>query len=221
MTKKILHLSSIIKRLGIINTIYINLRVFPLRKAVRIPIIVGSGIRFRGLRKGCIVCDTKTACISLGVREGSFGLHRGSKSLLQFGKNGILTVIGKAMFQKSFYMNIGGNVTMRNNFSSNTGFVMSCGKSITFGENCLLGWNVTLIDGDGHSIISKNEKTNFDRPIEIGDNCWIAANASILKGVSLKDGTIIPYGSIIFKSTSVENSIFNNSTLKENISWRL
>lgn len=126
---------------------------------------------------------------------------------------------GKAMLQSNFHLNVAGIVTLGDRFSSNTGFVLSCGKSISFGDDCLLGWNVTVIDGDGHKITSNGNITNADRSIDIGRHCWIAANAAILKGVRLADGTVVPYGSVITKSNTEVNTVFNGRVLKENIEW--
>ena len=81
----------------------------------------------------------------------------------------------------------------------------------------------TLIDGDGHPLCkADNPRTiiNESRPVVIGDNCWIAAHASIMKGVQLANNTIIPYGSIITKSCLQAKTVFGgspNSILKENV----
>ena len=60
----------------------------------------------------------------------------------------------------------------------------------------------------GVKIISANHKLNYNRrnehivskPIKIGRNCWIGANAIILPGVELGDNTIVGAGSVVTKS---------------------
>ncbi|MBE9481798.1 MAG: acyltransferase [Bacteroidetes bacterium] len=63
-----------------------------------------------------------------------------------------------------------------------------------------------LRTGPGIKIISSNHDiNNFDKhttnkPIKIGDNCWIGANAIILPGVELRDHVIVGAGSVVTKS---------------------
>ena len=205
---------------GIINTIYLNLKVFPLKKALRIPVIVGPKVCLKGLHRGCLECGDKTGIVNIGIKEGSFGMHHSIKSHIVFKGDGKLVFRGKALLQSNFHLNIAGTVTLGDKFSSNTGFVLSCGKSITFGDDCLLGWNVTVIDGDGHKIICNGNITNADKSIDIGNHCWIAANATVLKGVRIVDGTVVPYGSVITKSNTEANTIFNGRVLKGNVEWK-
>lgn len=205
--------------LGGVKPLYLNFRVFPIKKALHLPVVVGPKVSLKGLHKGCIECGDKTGIVNIGIKEGSFGMHHSIKSHIVFKGDGKLVFRGKALLQSNFHLNIAGTVTIGDKFSSNTGFTLSCGKSVTFGDDCLLGWNVTVIDGDGHKITSNGNITNADRSIDIGRHCWIAANAAILKGVRLADGTVVPYGSVITKSNTEVNTVFNGRVLKENIEW--
>ena len=94
----------------------------------------------------------------------------------------------------------------------NTGCVISSMKSITIGDNCLFGPNVSVFDNN-HVFTAKNGVT-FEHNCEnvkIGNNCWIAANVVILKGTNIgnncvigagcKVSGIIPDGTIVTCST--------------------
>ncbi|WP_239483953.1 hypothetical protein [Marseilla massiliensis] len=84
----------------------------------------------------------------------------------------------------------------------------------------------TIIDGDDHELQSLNGSSdilNEPKAIHIGNNCWLGAQTSILKGVNLADGTILPYGSTIIESYNNPNSIFGgkpNKVLKQNVARR-
>ena len=62
--------------------------------------------------------------------------------------------------------------------------------------------------GPGVKLISANhDLLNFDihtknEPIEIGDNCWISANAVILPGVKLGNHVVVAAGAVVTKSFS-------------------
>lgn len=63
-----------------------------------------------------------------------------------------------------------------------------------------------LRTGPGVKIISANHDVNDyaqhvkTRPIVIGDNCWLAANAVILPGVELGDHVVVAAGAVVTKS---------------------
>ena len=51
------------------------------------------------------------------------------------------------------------------------------------------------------------------RPVEIGENVWVAANVLILKGVKVCNGAVIGAGSI-FKQAVPENALVNGNPSK-------
>lgn len=76
---------------------------------------------------------------------------------------------------------------------------------------------------DGHPIFDADSglMLNPPRDITIGDHVWIAAKASILKGVSIQDGSIIAFGSIVTRDVG-EKCIVAGSPAKKikgNIKW--
>ncbi len=90
----------------------------------------------------------------------------------------------------------GENVFVNNNFS------ISATKSVTIGDNCILGENVKIYDqnhifNDMDKPISQQGFTS--KEISIGSNCWIASNVTILKGVTIGDNVIIGANCLIYK----------------------
>lgn len=193
--------------------------MFPINKAIKFPILVGRNVRLMNLRKGCIECADKFGIIKIGINEGFYGMHHGVRSLLNFNENGKLICKGSVFMNSKFHINISGKVFIGNNFHSNTGLLISCEKNISFGDDTLIGWNVTILDGDGHNVILDNKKINYPKSVIIGDHCWIAANTTILKGVNLMNNTIIPAMCCITKSSNTPNCIYTNKVIKTNINW--
>ena len=80
-------------------------------------------------------------------------------------------------------------------------------SSITFGNKIMLGPNVTMMGGDhnssqiGQYMYDVKEKlSENDLPIIIEDDVWIGTNATILKGVTIGEGSIIAAGSLVLKN---------------------
>ena len=193
--------------------------MFPFLTAIRFPVIVGPNVLMCNLHRGCIECRPEFGVLRLGVDEGFWGMHHGVRSLLRFHKAGRLVCRGSAHVSAVFRVNVAGRVELGDNFRSNTGLLLSCEKEMAFGRDVLLGWNVTVIDGDGHKVLAGGVKENDARSIHIGNHCWIAANTTILKGVRLMDNTIVPASCCITKPSDTPNCVFANKVLRTNVNW--
>lgn len=80
-------------------------------------------------------------------------------------------------------------------------------KKIIFGNNVVLGPNVTIVNGDhnikkiGIPIINNLEKDiKDDADVIIEDDVWIGANVTILKGVTIGRGCVVAAGAVVTKS---------------------
>jgi acetyltransferase-like isoleucine patch superfamily enzyme len=76
-------------------------------------------------------------------------------------------------------------------------------QKVSIGKECLIGADVKIFDTNFHSLNKENRRFNKDeneissKEILIEDNCFVGANAIILKGSIIKKDTVIPAGSII------------------------
>lgn len=71
---------------------------------------------------------------------------------------------------------------------------------LTIGRNCLFGPGVTIISED-HAFedpdVTIRAQGHRRAPIVIGDDCWLGANATILKGVTIGDGAVVGAGAVV------------------------
>ncbi len=67
-------------------------------------------------------------------------------------------------------------------------------QEVTIGRDCMIGWDVLILDTDQHPIPGRGLD---NRPVRIGDRVWIGARALILKGVTVGDRAIIGAGAIV------------------------
>ena len=172
--------------------------------------------------------DVQKGRISIGLMNGSFNLSDGKGTIFDLGRRGQIIFEGRAVISKGACITVadGASIRMGDGFSCNANFLCSCAKGISFGNNCLIGWNCTVIDGDGHNIFfrgAENEVINKPQPIVIGNNVWLASNVSVLKGAELKSGVVVGYGSVVTGKHLEDNSLLcsNNKVVckKNNITW--
>ncbi|SDN93088.1 sugar O-acetyltransferase [Bacillus sp. OK048] len=102
-----------------------------------------------------------------------------------------------AMFPP-FYTDCGKNITVGKNVFINSGCRFQDQGGITIGDGVLIGHNVVLATLN-HDINPKNRSTMHPAPIVIGKNVWIGANATVLPGVTIGNGSIIAAGAVVTK----------------------
>lgn len=195
---------------SIYNSLYFNLKAFPFKEAIKFPVICGSNVSFGKIEKGKIKfangCVFKKMII--GVSKGSFLKGKDQQTYVHIGgSKARLFIVDKCDVPCGSVLNVNGSLSIGKTFMPNCFLTISCENNIIIGDNCNIGWNVTIIDGDGHPLCDENNPKkviNKSRPVVIGNNCWIAAHASIMKGVQLADNTTIPYGSIINSSLIIQ-----------------
>lgn len=128
-------------------------------------------------------------------------------------------IIGEnASFRKAFNLIIDadGKVQIGNNCFFNNYCSLNSMNNIKIGDNCIFGESVKLYDHN-HRFNRKNELIKHQgfstAPIEIGNNCWIASNVIILKGVQIGDNCVIAAGSVI-RENIPSNMIYKDGKIE-------
>ncbi len=182
-------------------SLFINIYYLGIRRFFYFPILVGYGVKIGKLGdKGSITVPNKFASFCFALKGNPFDL--GNSSYWYIGNRSQLSIQGSCRMAKGVRMKIfdGAKLIVGNHFTSNANMIISCLDHIQFGEECLLGWDITIMDNDGgHSIIDLNSSNSQVKkePVFIGNHVWIGSRTSILKGASISEGSIIGYNSIL------------------------
>ena len=89
-------------------------------------------------------------------------------------------------------------------------------RSIMIGDFCLIGGGVRIQDNDGHpldgDLRKKHEKISEESiaPVVLGENVWIGARATILKGVTIGDNAVVGTGSVVTKDVPANTVVAGN-----------
>jgi acetyltransferase-like isoleucine patch superfamily enzyme len=70
---------------------------------------------------------------------------------------------------------------------------------VTVGDDCILG-SCIVVDTDYHSVeVDRREPgaAVVTRPVAIGRNVWVGGKATVLKGVTIGDDSVIGYGAVV------------------------
>lgn len=87
--------------------------------------------------------------------------------------------------------------------------IVAFGEDIEIGKNCRIGLNFKCFSSDFHGL-QIEDRDNPDKvknaPVKIGDNVFIGNDVTVLKGVTIADGSIVGACSVVTKDVP-ENTI--------------
>lgn len=224
---KIKRIIYLLCRIDWIKTFLFNLKYFPINVAIHLPFLIYHKTHLYKMGGEIILNVTPKLGI---VRLGPHGLGtqdiKYSRTMWEV--SGKLIVNGKASIGRGTRISIGDNavLTLGNKFVVTGRSNIICQKQITFGNDCLLSWDILIMDTDFHFIINNEGETiNQPRPIHIGNHVWIGCRNTILKGVNIADNVIISANSTLTKSVIESNCAIGSSgkeitILKRGIDWK-
>lgn len=210
-------------------TIYLNIYYLGLRRALRLPLLFGYGTKIGAIgERGAIEVSDKFGALCFGMKKEPFK-YGDDTNYWYIGKSSKMIIKGTCRMAKGVRLKLFDNslLIIGNHFTSNANLLVSCANKVIFGDDCLLGWNITIMDNDGgHMIIDEKNPLNCvkSREITIGNHVWIGAEVSILKGTSISDGSIVGYNAFLCGLKVEMNKcliIGSPAYIKrEQISWR-
>jgi acetyltransferase-like isoleucine patch superfamily enzyme len=83
-----------------------------------------------------------------------------------------------------------------------SGTCICAAVEVSIGRECLIGANVLIVDTDFHPVAARGRrfsKPEFANkaPVKIGNNVFIGAGSTVLKGVTIGDNSVIGAGSVV------------------------
>ncbi len=80
------------------------------------------------------------------------------------------------------------------------GVRISASDEVRIGHGCMLANGVYITDCDWHGIYDRMQRDPTPKPVRIGDNVWVGDHATVLKGVSIGNNSIVAAGSMVTKN---------------------
>jgi acetyltransferase-like isoleucine patch superfamily enzyme len=207
------------------GTIWFNCHYFPLRTAVRLPVLLHWRVRTGTLRGSVeIKGPVHRGMVAIGYPGGVFDEKR-SRTIWH--NSGKITFCGSARIGSGCEISVGRNarLTIGANLAVNARTTVICRHEITIGEDCMMGWEVLLMDSDLHQIRDAvGRLLNENQPIRLGNHVWIACRCIVLKGATLPDDTVVAAGSTVAGGLQECGQIIGGSparVLRTNVRWSL
>ena len=196
----------------LLKTIIINSRL----RLYSLPIIIYPDVHVFIGRNAKIVHNCGT--LRMGMRW-SVGRFRQSELVICDGATLEINDDFKVLTGSSVIIERGGRLEL-NKGGLNVNSRLVVFNSVTIGKDSYLSENVTVRDSDNHSFCGSK---NYSIPIKIGDNVLVGLNSTILKGVTIGNGSVVAANSLVNKDVPPRTLVggIPAKVIKNEISWDL
>ena len=215
-----------ILRVNIWRTIIANFFYLKWNDAVRFPIVVCRGAKFKTVRGGVIFnCPLKFGLLRIGSRSARNVDSRYERTI--FLNEGHVYVNGYTWIGVGCRVNLynGAELLIGKDLKITGRTTVICRKKIIIGDDCLFSWDIQIMDTDFHKIYDNDGcLINADKEILIGDHVWIGARSTVLKGSQIPSRCVVAAGSLFSGRKDVNNCIYAGQgkelrVIKEKINW--
>lgn len=200
-----------------------NLNYFTTSEALKLPVYISSNYRLKTLQGTITITEPLvTGMIRFGTYEIGTYDKKSDSGILDLKSGSQLTFHGKARFGVGcrISLNPDAHLSFGNDFVVTAASTFICSNRISFGQSCLLSWEILFMDTDLHMLLPKSSKPE---EIHIGDRNWIGCRCTILKSTKTGANCVIGANSQLSKSYPGDKVLISGSPAKivrENIDWK-
>jgi len=207
------------------KTLWFNLHYLGWRALWRLPVVVSHRVWLKEMAGRVVVQQPwKRAMIRIGFGDVAIFDRKRSRSIWH--NLGTVIFCGRAILNHGTRISVEpeGVLKLGAGFHINAESAIVCRKKITFGSDCLLSWDVLVMDSDMHRITGgTGEVLNPDAEVVIGGHVWIGCRALILKGSQVAAGSVIAAQAVVSGSFDQTHVVLAGSPARitrQGIQWQ-
>lgn len=201
-------------QVGVFKTIYFNFKYLPFKQALKFPILVSKNVCLEKTN-GQVLIDHPARPGLIKIGFGHVGIFDKIKSRCIWEVSGTVIFKGEANIGHGSKISVGGILVLGGGFNITAESSILASNYIQFGSNCLLSWDILVMDTDFHKIIDKSGSVlNHSDAIVIGDKVWVGCRCLILKGAVIPNGCVIGANSFLSKKLENENTIYGGNPIR-------
>ena len=147
-------------------------------------------------------------------------LLRCEKSVRIMKRDGKISVGNRVLLHRFVKLSAyGGKIEIGNNTYIGDRTEIHSGESVKIGNNVNVAWDCNILDRDYHGFESETE---IKKSVTICDNVWIGCRCTVLKGVTIGEGSVVAAGSVVTKDVPEKCLVAGNPAkiIKENVWWK-
>ena len=90
-----------------------------------------------------------------------------------------------------------GKITIGDCVLMSPGTRVSASDEITVGDGTMMANGVYVTDSDWHTIYDRTKRDEEPRPVHIGKNVWLGDHATVLKGVTIGENSVVAARAVV------------------------
>ena len=221
------------------KTLRFNLHYFPLKTALKLPVVVSHRTYLRELH-GKVELPEKVERAMIKIGFGDVGHYDRKRSRGIWQVSGTVSFGGKASIGHGSKISVRGALKLGADFNMTAESTIVCAKEIRFGNDCLMSWDILVMDTDEHPLYSnrhetarretrdsgsiprpevpcpvsdqmENERINPDKAILVGDHVWMGCKCVLLKGAEVPDNTVVAAGTLLASAFNGEYQVIGGN----------
>ena len=230
------------------RTLRFNFHYFPFKTALKLPVVVSHRTYLRELH-GKVELPEKVERAMIKIGFGDVGHYDRKRSRTIWQVSGTVGFGGKASIGHGSKISVRGNLFFGDGFNMTAESTIVCAKEIRFGDDCLLAWDILVMDTDEHPLYDLRRETagretrdagsvpcpevpcpasnedvriNPDKAILVGDHVWIGCKCVLLKGAEVPNDTVVAAGTMVKSSFAGEYQVLGGNpptVLKYDVRW--
>ena len=216
---------NVLREVNWLKTIYFNFHYFSVSKAIHLPVFIFRSTQLVEVKgKVLLNCPIRTGIVRIGIHDVGTVDIKYNRTIWQC--SGTVIFDGSTSIGSGTKLSINrqGTINFGDKFCVTGNSSIICSKKITFGKECLLSWDILIMDTDFHNIYNEQKVlVNTSKSIHIGNHVWIGCRNIILKGVNIADNVVIAAGSKITKNVNQSDCIVGGqdmqTVIKDKIYW--
>lgn len=172
----------------IFRTLLLNIRLFGLKKGLKLPIYVYSRTKIYDLGKMEFKCPLSRGILRIGMHHDNSALPY---SIID--NKGTIEIYGRTYLHHGTRLTNSGTIIFRGNDIISHNCVFDIRERLEFGHDVSVGYASEIIDTDMHYTVDVNDRTvrKNSAPVYIGNFNWFGSHTYIKKGGRTPDHTIV------------------------------
>jgi acetyltransferase-like isoleucine patch superfamily enzyme len=182
-------------RIAILRTLYFNLYYFPIKVAIKLPVMLHKGTKLLQMNGRVELASDRIKPGMVHIGRAVYGFHTKHHQTIWEQKVGKVSFGRCVVLGKGTFVSVGYNGDLvfgnRVRFGGNSKII--CRKHINIGESTMVSWDAQIIDTDFHSTLNTIFKTrnSAERSILIGTHNWLGFGCTLLKGTKTPNHCIV------------------------------
>jgi len=186
-------------------TLWLNLRSFPIRQALKLPVWCYGRPRFYGL-SGKMRIEGKVFSGMIRFNQVKYGAPSNMSVQSEIFNQGLIIFRGQGLIGTGTKIVVGYNAVLDigKNFKITDMCNVGCFREIRIGEQSWIVHRCQVFDSNYHYVanFARRVVPNHIHPIHIGKGCWVCNSSTITGGTILPDYTIVGSNSLVNKDFS-------------------